>query len=202
MRLAVLLYPSLFLLLLGCVDKVIPPDFIIPANQAVADTSASADQERNNNWKNHGCELITDAELQTLFDVDQNRDVLNTRTLSDQAFCLRTWNKPDWKERESNNEKEGTVWLDPQNRLVIQVFGYTKNLHGKEQFDRLLRDRRDTYEEDVSGLGDGAIWSTTTVTLLVRKGHLVLSIALNYLDNPHDNLQKAKEIASIALKKM
>ncbi|MBU6342667.1 MAG: hypothetical protein KGS48_14325, partial [Bacteroidetes bacterium] len=74
--------------------------------------------------------------------------------------------------------------------------------HGKQQLEMLRRDRRNTYEEDVSGLGDDALWSTTTQTLLVRKGHLVVSIAIVITDNPHDNLEPAKKLAEIALKKM
>ncbi len=171
-------------------------------DQAVSDTSSTASTQRNNLWKDHGCELITDAELVQLFGINPKEDVLNSRTLPDQAFCLRTWNKPDWRERESNNEKEGAQWFDPQNRLVVQVFGYLTNEQSKLQLAQLRRDRRNTYEEDVQNLGDEALWSTNTETLLVRKGHLVLSIALNAVDTPHENLPKAKELAAIALKKM
>lgn len=155
------------------------------------------------NWKNHGCELVSDNEVKILFDVDPQRDALNTRTLPEQAFCLRTWNKPDWKERESANEKEtATAYLDPQNSLIVQVFSYPSDEHALQQFEMLKRDRRDTYEEDVPDLGEGALWSNTTVTLIVKKGHFMLSIALNYEDAPHDNLEKAKELAKVALIKM
>jgi len=141
--------------------------------------------------------------VKILFDVEPQRDVLNTRTLPDQAFCLRTWNKPDWKERESANEKEtATAYLDPQNSLIVQVFSYPSEEHARQQFEMLKRDRRDTYEEDVPDLGEGALWSNTTVTLIVKKGHSMLSIALNYKDIPHDNLEKAKEVAEVALRKM
>lgn len=171
-------------------------------DQAVPDTSYTAKNTRGNLWKNHGCDLITDTELANLFNMHPKEDVLNSRTLPDQAFCLRTWNKPDWKERETYNEKDPNRWLDPQNRVVLQVFGYATNEHGKQQLEMLRRDRRNTYEEDVSGLGDDALWSTTTQTLLVRKGHLVVSIAIVITDNPHDNLEPAKKLAEIALKKM
>lgn len=154
-------------------------------------------------WKNYGCQLIGDEDVQALFGVEPQRDVLNTRTLPDQAFCLRTWNKPDWKERESANERENaTAYLDPQNSLIVQVFDYHSEEHARQQLDMLKRDRRDTYEEDVADLGEGAIWSTTTVTLLVKKGQYVLSIALNHKDIPHENLEKAKEVAQVALRKM
>jgi hypothetical protein len=202
MRLIPVLFLSLCMSVLGCRqtpdEKQAPRD----PNQAVSDSSKTAGQPRENLWKNHGCELITDEDLTRLLSVNPKNDVLNSRKLPDEAFCLRTWNKPDWKERENSNEKEGAVWADPQNSLIIQVFGYTTNEHAKLQLEMLKRDRRNTYEEDVPNLGDGAIWSSSTVTLLVRKGHLVLSLALNHVDKPHDNLVKAKELAEFALKKM
>ncbi len=154
------------------------------------------------NWKNHGCELISDQDMVEIFDIDPARDVLNTGTLPDQAFCIRKWNKPDWKERESANEKEGATYLDPNNSLIVQVFSYGTDEHARLQLEMLKRDRRDTYEEDIPNLGEGALWSTTTVTLLVRKGHSMVSIALNCMDTPHDNLAKAMEVAEVALKKM
>ncbi|MCE7923367.1 MAG: hypothetical protein DYG98_09935 [Haliscomenobacteraceae bacterium CHB4] len=158
---------------------------------------------RAGDWKNHGCDLISDDDVIALFGVDPQRDVLNTRTLPEQAFCLRTWNKPDWKERENANEKEtATSYLDPQNSLIVQVFSYPSDEHARQQFESLKRDRRDTYDEDVPDLGEGALWSSTTVTLLVKKGHSMLSIALNYKDVPHDNLDKAREVAEVALRKM
>ena len=153
-------------------------------------------------WKNHGCDLISDQELEKLFNFNGKEDTLNARTLPNQAFCLRTWNKPDWKERETNNEKEGAPWLNPQNRLVVQLFDYTSEEHAKQQIANLRRDRRSTYEEDVTGIGEDALWSTSTVTLLVRKGQFVVNIALEVSDIPHDNLSKAKETALLALKKL
>jgi len=153
-------------------------------------------------WKNHGCELISDAEVETLFAFDGKAATLNARTLPNQAFCLRTWNKPDWKERETNNEKEGATWFNPQNRIVVQCFDYTSEEHAKLQIESLRRDRRTTYEEDVPGIGDDGLWSTSTVTLLVRKGQFVVNITLEISDIPHENLEKAKLAAVLALKKM
>lgn len=180
--------------------------FLLAACQNKPETAGANDEAsaavKLNNWKNAGCELISDAEVQTLFDVDPQRDALNSRSLPEQTFCLRTWNKPDWKEREENNEKPGAAYLEPRNRLILQIFDYKSETIATQQFNMLKRDRRDTYEENVSGLGDDAIWSTQTVTLLAKKGHLVLSISLEYSDTPHDNLAKAKEVAALALKKM
>ncbi|MFN0177092.1 MAG: hypothetical protein ACKVU0_20795 [Saprospiraceae bacterium] len=175
-----------------------------PSKEAVANAADIAlwAKYKTEAWKNHGCELITDAELETLFAFNSKEATLNVRPLPNQAFCLRTWNKPDWKERETNNEKEGAAWLNPQNRLVVQLFDYTSEEHARKQIENLRRDRRNTYEEDVPGLGDDALWSTNTVTLLVRKGQFVINLALEVNDVPHDNLAKAKEAAALALKKL
>jgi hypothetical protein len=204
MRILFFLSLSITLFLTACNQQPAAVETQAPKdpNQAVADADTSANQPRTNLWKNRACDLVTDTELAQLFGVDAKRDVLNTRTLPEQAFCLRKWKKTDWKERETSNEKPGANWLDPENSLIIQVFGYTTNDNSRQQFAALKRDRRDTYEEDVNDLGDEAIWSTSTLTLLVRKGHLVLSGAANLLDTPHDNLAKASEAARIALKKM
>jgi hypothetical protein len=190
------------LLLSPACDREAKKQAALSAIQAERDSLAWATY-RAADWKNHGCELISDEEVKILFDVDPQRDALNSRALPDQAFCLRTWNKPDWKERESANEKETAIaYLDPQSSLIVQVFSYPSDEHARQQFEMLKRDRRDTYEEDVPDLGEGALWSNTTVTLIVKKGHYMLSIALNYKDNPHDNLEKAKEVAKAALIKM
>jgi hypothetical protein len=197
--------PMTRLALLICVTTTL---FCSCAQESGKDANApSAEQAlwakyKTEAWKNHGCELITDAEVEKLFSFNGKEATLNDRQLPNQAFCLRTWNKPDWKERETNNEKEGAPWLNPQNRIVVQLFDYTTEEHAKLQIENLRRDRRTTYEEDVTGLGDDALWSTSTVTLLVRKGQLVLNIALEISDVPHENLPMAKAAAALALKKL
>ncbi len=156
-------------------------------------------KQKPNKWKNHACELITNDDLKKLFNEDPEKASLDLHTLPDQAFCLRSWNKPDAAQREETNEKDPSHWLNPQNRLVLQVLGYGTVASATDQMARLRRDRRGTYEEDVQNLGDEAVWSSSTVTLLVRRGHLMLSITLEYHDKPHENLNKAKALAEIAL---
>lgn len=186
----------LLLLLWGCAQES-PKE-----NTPNAAEAAVWAKYRAEGWKNHGCDLVTDAELETMFAFNGKESILNSRQLPNQAFCLRTWNKPDWKERESANEKENAPWLNPQNRIVVQLFDYSSEEHARLQMSGLRRDRRNTYEEDVNGIGDEALWSTSTVTLLVRKGQYVLNLTLEIDDKPHDNLEKAKAVAALALKKM
>lgn len=157
---------------------------------------------KRTSWKNYGCELVTDNEVAQIFHFNPDSCFLNSRSLPDQVFCLRTWQKPDWKERESNNEKTGATYLNPNNRIVVQLFDYNSETHAKQQMDNLRRDRRSTYEEDITGLGEDALWSTSTVTLLVKKGQNVINISVEHMDTPHDNLAKAKEVAALILKKL
>ncbi len=201
LRFTLLLIPIVFLLSIATGCKQDSSASNAQANTPQVDTAAIA-QFRQNNWKNHGCDLITEAEMIQLFHIDPKAVSLNARSLPDQAFCLHTWNRPDWKERENNNEKSGNTFQQTRNSMVVQVFSYGTNVHSSQQFEMLKRDRRDTYEETITGLGDDALWGTTTVTLLVKKNHFVLSITLDAMDNPHDNLPKAKEIAAIALQKL
>lgn len=153
-------------------------------------------------WKNNGCELVTDEEVEQLFGIERREDVLNTQTLPDKSFCLRSWNKPDWKERESNNEKPDVPYLEPRNTLVIQVLDYTSPEIAQAQFDMLKRDRRDIYNETVEGIGDDALWSNTTTTLVVKHGRLVLNVTLEHQDAAADNLPMARKVAEVALRKM
>ena len=173
---------------------------LVSCKQEIAQSELPATKRAS--WKGFGCELITDQELAKMFSFNPADVTLNSRSLPDQAFCLRTWQKADWKERESNNEKEGAVYLSPSNRLVVLLYDYTSDVHANQQMEMLRRDRRSTYEEDVTGLGDDALWSTSTVTLLVKKGQLVLNISLEHLDSPHENLAKAREVAALILKKL
>ena len=82
---------------------------------------------------------------------------------------------------------------------MVQLFDYVTEEHAKLQIENLRRDRRSTYEEDVAGIGDDGLWSTSTVTLLVRKGQFVVNICLEIKDVPHDNLVHAKDVAALAL---
>ncbi len=69
-----------------------------PSLPLVIDSVTGAPVRLPNPWKNAGCALITDEEVIRLFTIDPKRDALNTRTLPDQGFCLRSWLRPDWKQ--------------------------------------------------------------------------------------------------------
>lgn len=155
-----------------------------------------------NPWKSNGCELVTDEEVEQIFGMRRDEDMLNTQSLPDKCFCLRIWNKPDWRAREANNEKPGMPYREPRTTLVVQAFDYGTEETAQTQFDMLARDRRDTYEAEVQGIGDAALWSSSTATLVIRRRQLILNITLEYADEPQENLPKAREVAAVALKKI
>ncbi len=155
-----------------------------------------------NPWKENGCLLVTDEEVIDLFQIDPKRDILNVRNLPGQAFCLRYWMKPNWREIERANEQPGSEYREFKNTLVIQVIDYGRELIAQQQFDLLRNKQRHIYEKDVVGLGDDALWSTSTTSLMVKKNHLLIKITLDYTDKPHDNLPLARHVAELALKKM
>ncbi len=173
-----------------------------PLNVMTIDSLTGAPARLPNPWKNAGCALVTDAEIIDLFEIEVDRLAYNARTLPDRGFCLRSWLKPDWKERESANEKAGAPYREFKNTLVTQVLDYGTNGASTDQFELVRRDQRDVFEEDVPGLGDSAIWSTAQLSLMVKKGHLVIKITLDYTEQPHDNLEVAKKVARLALQKM
>ncbi|TNE48777.1 MAG: hypothetical protein EP344_18515 [Bacteroidetes bacterium] len=178
-------------------DKNAPPPPVL-----AIDSVTGAPIRLPNPWKDAGCELVTDDEIVGLFDIDVNKYAFNARSLPGRGFCLRSWLKPDWKERESGNEKAGAEYVEFKNTLVTQVLDYGNEHTSREQFDMLRRDQRNVFEEDVPDVGDDAIWSTVQRALVFKRGHLVVKVTLEYTDEPHKNLELAKKVAKLALQKM
>ncbi|MCC6410665.1 MAG: hypothetical protein IT270_03345 [Saprospiraceae bacterium] len=166
------------------------------------DTLTGAPKKQPNPWFDKGCDLVTTAEVQQLFGIEPKRDVFNERTLKGQTFCLRSWMKPNWKEIENANEKPGAAYQEFKNSLIINMLDYGTETVAKEQLDMARRTRKDLYEKEINDLGDGALWSSSSNTLMVKKGHLFISITLDYAGTPEGNLSKARDVANLALKKM
>ncbi|MCS6929325.1 MAG: hypothetical protein NZM43_07525 [Saprospiraceae bacterium] len=156
----------------------------------------------SNPWKENGCALVTDDEVISLFHIDVERDRFSVRSLPGQGFCLRYWMKPDWREIERANEQPGATYREFKNTLVVQVIDYSRNLIARQHFDLLRNRQRHIYETDVTNLGEDALWSTATTSLIFKKGHLLVKITLDYTENPRDNLPYARRVAELALRKM
>lgn len=190
-----LLSTALLLLLFACKHEApastqtnTPPD---PGADTVS---------RANPWKEDPCALVTEAEIADIFGIDPKKDVLSTK--SKPSLCLRTWMRPNWKVIETENDKPGAVYKEFRNLLTVHVIDYNTPMVARQQVDLVRKNRREVFEEDVPGLGDDAVWSTSTTTLYVRKGQFLLNITLSHLDAQHDNLAKAKDVAVAALRKM
>lgn len=156
----------------------------------------------NNPWIDRGCELITDAELQKMYRIDPERDVLNTRSLPGKAYCLRTWMRPNWKQIESDNEKPGAVYKDFSNALALELIHYGSAVQATERMAINRREQREMYPVDVPKLGDDALWAPSTNTLLVRYGPFILNVLFTGTDTPEGNLEEAQRVAEQALPRL
>lgn len=165
------------------------------------DSLTGAPIRGENPWRDAGCELLDEADVQRLFGIDVRRDGYNARPLQGQGYCLRTWNKPDWKTRENAVEK-GTSMLSSRNALITQVLDYGTAEVAKQQFEMLTATPANGYGQTVDGLGVRAAWSDTLRTLLVEKNHLCVQITVDWRDAAPENLEKAKEVAALILKKI
>ncbi len=155
-----------------------------------------------NPWQDKPCELVTDQEFTALMGIEEKRDLLNRNTLPGKAYCLRTWKKPDWREREAREVKDPKVVANPESSFIIDIINHGITQVADAQFDMHKKTHVNGYSQDVTDLGDGAIFSPELGMLMVKKGHLLLQFTLNHADKPADNLPKLKELAAIALKKM
>ena len=169
---------------------------------ATIDTTTGMPIRQPNPWKNATCDVLTDEEFCTIFSVDIKRDFANRRTLPDKSYCLRTWKKPDWRDREVREDKNPNIAANPESALAIEIVDFGTAPSALAQYDVTKKDRINGYDTEVPGLGDGALWSSRESMLLVKKNHLFLQIKLDHADVAADNLPKAKEVAVAALKKM
>lgn len=173
-----------------------------PQNTARAD-SLTANTPVPNLWKDKVCDLITDQEFYTLFNVDEKRDFANKRSLvTNGGFCLRTWKKPDWREREIREQQNPNVVANPESALAVEVLDYSTPATCAAQYEMAKNNKANGYSTQVPGLGEGALWSETASMLLVKKGTVCLQIKLDHADVANDNLPLAKEVAILALKKL
>ncbi len=156
----------------------------------------------NNPWIDRGCELITDAELQEMYRIDPERDVLNTRPLPGKAYCLRTWMRPNWKQIESDNEKPGAVYKDFSNAMALELIHYGSAVQATGRMALNRREQRAMYPVDVPDLGDDALWAPSTNTLLVQYGPFILNMLLTCTDTPEGNLEEARRVAERVLPRL
>jgi hypothetical protein len=172
------------------------------ANQQDSTAVEKTPPATQNDWIGKGCELVTDAEAKALFGYDEARDFYNARTFADRAYCLRKWKKTDWREREDFNQKNLDQFRSPENNFIVNVIYHGSAPGARNRLESMRAQRRDTYEEDVSGYGDDAIWSTENTSLVMVTGSYVVFITVEVDEDKHANIDKAKAAAEIILKKM
>ncbi len=160
------------------------------------DTATGLPKRAENPWKDDACVLFSDSDFQHIFGTNPEKDV-NKRSIAGSSFCLWTWHKADWKERGASNDR-GETDLNPDNSLSLKVLNY--GTEGDAQAQAI--GQRPATAEDVQGLGNAAFWVDGSKLLFVQRGPYCLNITLDWADVPHDNLEKAKAVAAMALKRM
>lgn len=196
---------SLLLVVLFLVSCKSDPSADTAKNAATLADSIGSGSPKNlpNAWKDKVCDLLTDQEFYALFNVEEKRDFANKRSLvTNGGYCLRTWKKPDWRDREARQIKDPNVVANPESALAMEILDYGTVLASESLFQSFKQNRTNGYATEVPGVGDAALWSDESLMLIAKKGHLCLQIKLDHADNPGENLALAKEVALIALKKM
>jgi hypothetical protein len=186
----------------ACQQNPNPPAAAPESAAAPSDTLQQGPRKSPNPWIGRTCDLLTDDEFYATFGVEAKRDVANKRSLPNEPYCLRTWKKSDWREREIIEAKNPKLATNPENMLVIQIVNFETDVMAQEQFASTQRNRVRGLTEAVPNLGEGALWSDTERFLYLKKGHLNVQISLDMADNAHDNLPKAVEVARLVLAKM
>ena len=157
------------------------------------DTLTGAPIRGGNDWVNHAGDLITDAELKTIFG-EYGIDRINRATLPDKAYCMMTWMKPDWKDRESANQlpENEKNQVEFKNTVVLDVINYGTEVMADQQLEALKPANNPDYEQEVIGVGKTAVWSSKNRILAVQKGHLMVQIMVNSTDQVIDDLPRAQ----------
>jgi hypothetical protein len=193
-----------FLALYACkTDVNRPSDAAQRQLEAGIDTLTGQPVGKPNPWREKPCDLLTDAEVQTVFGFDPANSDYKVRTMPEGGYCLRKWNKADWQTREKNNENDKAPYLSPMSTVVLNVVDFGQDASAAEQFDQTKQVNKDAGGiEEVSGVGDGAFWNNNNTVLVFRKAHLIIYMTVDHADKAHDNLELAKGLAEMAIKKM
>jgi hypothetical protein len=169
-------------------------------NPETTDTTSGRAKLLPNAWKTNTCDLFTDTEFAQVFSADIKRDFANMK--SREGYCLRTWKKLDWREREAAEMRNPNIAMNAENTLVVETISYATEVLCKQAFADFQKNAVGGYSEAVPGVGEMALWSNSGSAILARKGHMAVKVQVNIEDNAHDNLPKAKEVALVALQKM
>jgi hypothetical protein len=155
--------------------------------------------QKTNPFEKNTCDLITDDDIKKLFNIDPK--MANKRTADGSAACMWYWDKPDWKEREANNEKKGNKFMNPRVMLSVKVVNDYTDIAAKNQFDMILRDKT-AKDQVLEGIGQAAVWRFDYSNLQILKGHLIVFLTLTGEDVQEENIPKLKELAQLVLAKL
>ena len=180
------------------------------AEQKPAETAEMTDRERQlsnlngtepmleNKWKNASNDLFTDAEFSRLFG-EANLKSMNR--ISRENYLLIEWLKADWVQRDNSNDKSDK-YTSPKNNVIIRLTDFGKPNIAADIFRQKVELRTEPWNDQISGIGDGALWSTDGRRLIVLCGQFIANLEVFVEDDGLANLPKAKELAGIVIPKL
>jgi hypothetical protein len=117
-------------------------------------------------------------------------------------YCLMEWLKTDWVQRDNQNDKTGDKFSNPKNNLILHLIPFGQAATAKAIFDQKVELRSEQWNDKVTGIGDGALWSNENRQLIVLAGQFIAYIGVSVEDEAVANLPKAKEVAAVVIPKL
>lgn len=154
-------------------------------------------------WKDAPCTLITDEEVAQVLGPKFTTGNYRVNTAPEGGYCMRQWDRPDIKEREASNQQKGTDYMLRSN-LIINAVDFGDTTVSIDRFRAIIAQNAESkrWATDVPGVGDAALWSDDNYTLLFRRDRYLFYLNLDIEDEPRANLEKAKEVAFVMMKKI
>lgn len=151
-----------------------------------------------NKWKNTSGDLLTDAEFGRLFG-EANLKTMNR--FPRENYLMLEWLKADWVQRENANDKS-EKFTSPKNNVIIRLTDFGKPGIAADIFKQKIELRTEPWNDQISGIGDGALWSSENRRLIVLTGQFIANLEVFVEDDGLANLPKAKELAGIVIPRL
>ncbi len=155
-------------------------------------------KRHENPWKGKVSELFTDADFQKVFNEDPSKS-LNKNALEN--YCLWTWLRPDWIERDNANDKTSKEFKSPKFMMTLKLRDFGNRYVAEQTMGEIVDKRLQVWNDRIDA-GQGAVWAAEQQMLSVRAGQFIFDVEMNAADSPAENLEKAKKVAAIVAPKL
>ncbi len=169
-----------------------------PTEKAV-DILNSKTERLDNPWKSNTGDLLTDADFTKIFG---EAGLKSLNRIPRENYCLFEWLKPDWVQRDNANDKSGDKFTNPKNNLVFLLIDFGQPKTAAAIFQQKMDLRTEHWNDNIAGIGEGALWSNDNRRLIVLVGQFIINVDVSVEDEAGANLPKAKEVAAVVVPKL